>query len=89
MGAGSAAPGRAGRARMPAAPAAAAVSTVASMACPVRTIEYESCPKLVGARSTLTCLPLSTSFFSREETHELRTDSVRVIAIEPPQAGRP
>ena len=34
-------------------------------------------------------LPRSHSFFSREESHELRTDSVVVVAIEPPAAGRP
>jgi hypothetical protein len=34
-------------------------------------------------------LPLSASFFSREETHELQTDSTVVVAMEPPVAGRP
>lgn len=34
-------------------------------------------------------LPLSASFFSREETHELQTDSTVIVAIEPPQQGRP
>jgi tetratricopeptide (TPR) repeat protein len=34
-------------------------------------------------------LPLSTSFFSREESFELRTDSVHFVAVEPPAAGRP
>ncbi|MDB4905810.1 MAG: Aerotolerance-related protein BatD [Gemmatimonadetes bacterium] len=34
-------------------------------------------------------LPLSASFFSREETRELTTDSAVVIAIAPPVAGRP
>lgn len=34
-------------------------------------------------------LPVSISFFSREESHELRTDSVTIVAIEPPAAGRP
>ncbi len=34
-------------------------------------------------------LPLSASFFSREETHELETDSTILIAVEPPSAGRP
>ncbi|MES2180366.1 MAG: BatD family protein [Gemmatimonadota bacterium] len=34
-------------------------------------------------------LPLSTSFFSREETFELRTDSVRFVAIDVPVEGRP
>ncbi len=34
-------------------------------------------------------LPLSASFFSREETHELQTDSTVIIAVEPPQTGRP
>ena len=34
-------------------------------------------------------LPLSSSFFSREETHELQTDSTIIVAVEPPVAGRP
>ena len=34
-------------------------------------------------------LPLSSSFFSREETHELQTDSTILVALEPPAAGRP
>ncbi|HVX40902.1 MAG TPA: hypothetical protein VHB25_15135 [Gemmatimonadaceae bacterium] len=34
-------------------------------------------------------LPLSASFFSREETHELQTDSAVIVAVEPPQTGRP
>ena len=34
-------------------------------------------------------LPLSASFFSREETHELQTDSTIIVAVEPPAAGRP
>jgi hypothetical protein len=34
-------------------------------------------------------LPLSASFFSREETHELQTDSTIVVAVEPPATGRP
>ena len=34
-------------------------------------------------------LPLSTSFFAREESFELRTDSVRFVAIEVPLKGRP
>jgi len=34
-------------------------------------------------------LPLSSSFFSREESFELRTDSVFFGAVEPPLAGRP
>ncbi|HEY2026390.1 MAG TPA: BatD family protein, partial [Gemmatimonadaceae bacterium] len=34
-------------------------------------------------------LPLSTSFFSREESYELRTDSVRFTAVEAPADGRP
>jgi tetratricopeptide (TPR) repeat protein len=40
--------------------------------------------------ATLTySLPLSTSFFSREESFELRTDSARFVAVEPPAQGRP
>ena len=34
-------------------------------------------------------LPLSTSFFSREESFELRTDSVRFTALDVPVEGRP
>ncbi|MEO8563069.1 MAG: hypothetical protein ABI601_13385 [bacterium] len=34
-------------------------------------------------------LPLSSSFFSREESFEVRTDSVFFGAIEPPVSGRP
>jgi hypothetical protein len=34
-------------------------------------------------------LPVSTSFFSREESFELRTDSVRFRAVDPPAAERP
>ncbi len=34
-------------------------------------------------------LPLSTSFFSREESFELRTDSVRFVALDVPTEGRP
>jgi hypothetical protein len=34
-------------------------------------------------------LPLSSSFFSREESHELRTDSTVIVALDPPTRGRP
>lgn len=34
-------------------------------------------------------LPLTSSFFSREETHTLRTDTLVVVALEPPMEGRP
>jgi hypothetical protein len=34
-------------------------------------------------------LPLSASFFSREESHELQTDSTVIVAVEPPESGRP
>ena len=34
-------------------------------------------------------LPLTTSFFSREESFELRSDSVRFVAIDPPARDRP
>jgi len=37
----------------------------------------------------LYAMPLSYSFFSREESFELRSDSAVVVALEPPQAGRP
>ncbi len=50
---------------------------------------------LFGGRTTIApaaltySLPLSTSFFSREESFELRTDSVRFVAVDVPAAGRP
>lgn len=44
--------------------------------------------ELAPARLTYS-LPLSNSFFSREETHSARTGAVTVIAKEPPQVGRP
>jgi hypothetical protein len=34
-------------------------------------------------------LPLSASFFSREESHEIQTDSTVIVAIDPPTQGRP
>jgi hypothetical protein len=34
-------------------------------------------------------LPLSSSFFAREETYELRTDSVHFVAMDAPAAARP
>jgi tetratricopeptide (TPR) repeat protein len=34
-------------------------------------------------------MPLSYSFFSREESFELQSDSVSVVVIEPPAEGRP
>ena len=34
-------------------------------------------------------LPLTSSFFSREESFELRSDSVRFVAVEPPARDRP
>jgi hypothetical protein len=34
-------------------------------------------------------LALTPSFFSREESHELRTDSAVIVAVEPPLAFRP
>ncbi|MFL5577070.1 MAG: hypothetical protein ACJ79S_13990 [Gemmatimonadaceae bacterium] len=34
-------------------------------------------------------LPLSSSFFSREESHTVRSDSLVVVAVEPPATGRP
>jgi hypothetical protein len=37
----------------------------------------------------LYAMPLSYSFFSREESFELRSDSAVVIALDPPQSGRP
>ncbi|HYV96923.1 MAG TPA: hypothetical protein VE967_05675, partial [Gemmatimonadaceae bacterium] len=40
------------------------------------------------ARLTYT-MPLGASFFSREETHTLRSESVTIVAISPPASGRP
>ena len=34
-------------------------------------------------------LPLSASFFSREESHQLRSEVVPLVVVDPPQAGRP
>jgi hypothetical protein len=34
-------------------------------------------------------LPLTSSFFSREESFELRSDSVRFVAVDPPARDRP
>ncbi|WP_275836088.1 hypothetical protein, partial [Roseisolibacter sp. H3M3-2] len=34
-------------------------------------------------------LPLTSGFFSREESFSARSESVRLVAIEPPAAGRP
>ena len=34
-------------------------------------------------------LPLGSSFFSREESHTLRSDVVTLVAVDPPAAGRP
>jgi hypothetical protein len=34
-------------------------------------------------------LPLSNSFFSREETHSEHTDVLQLVARDPPEAGRP
>ncbi|MGQ0715133.1 MAG: hypothetical protein ACT4PJ_15640 [Gemmatimonadaceae bacterium] len=34
-------------------------------------------------------LPLTPSFFSRDESYEARSDSIVVVAVEPPVAGRP
>lgn len=34
-------------------------------------------------------LPLSASFFSREESHQLRSETVPLVVVEPPEAGRP
>jgi hypothetical protein len=43
----------------------------------------------IAPASLTYALPVSTSFFSREETFELHTDSVRIRAVEPPAEGRP
>jgi hypothetical protein len=34
-------------------------------------------------------LPLSASFFSREESHQLKSEIVPLVVVDPPQAGRP
>lgn len=34
-------------------------------------------------------LPLTPSFFSRDESYEARSDSIVVVAVDPPLAGRP
>ena len=34
-------------------------------------------------------LPLSSSFFSRSESFTMRSESLAVVAVEPPEAGRP
>ena len=40
--------------------------------------------------ATLTySLPLSSSFFAREENHEVHTEPVQLTAVEPPASGRP
>ena len=43
---------------------------------------------LAPARLTYS-LPLSNTFFSREETHSARTTSLSIVAKEPPAGGRP
>jgi len=43
----------------------------------------------IAPASLTYALPVSTSFFSREESFELRTDSVHFVAVDPPSAGRP
>lgn len=44
--------------------------------------------EIAAARLTY-ALPLSSSFFSREESHSARTSSFTIIAKEPPADGRP
>jgi hypothetical protein len=44
---------------------------------------------IVPSARLVYAVPLSFSFFSREESFELRSDSATVVAIEPPLAGRP
>jgi hypothetical protein len=34
-------------------------------------------------------LPLSSSFFSREESHQLRSETVPLVVVDPPQSGKP
>jgi hypothetical protein len=34
-------------------------------------------------------LPLSASFFSREESHQLKSEVVPLVVVDPPEAGRP
>jgi hypothetical protein len=46
--------------------------------------------RIVIPPATLTySLPLSASFFSREESFELHSDSVQFVAVDPPARGRP
>ncbi len=44
--------------------------------------------EIAAARLTY-ALPLSSSFFSREESHSARTASFTIIARDPPEAGKP
>lgn len=46
-------------------------------------------PTTIAPAALTYSLPLSTSFFSREENFELRTDSVRFSAVDVPVDGRP
>jgi hypothetical protein len=34
-------------------------------------------------------LPLSASFFSREESHQLKSETVPLVVVDPPESGRP
>jgi tetratricopeptide (TPR) repeat protein len=34
-------------------------------------------------------LPLSASFFSREESHQLKSETIPLVVVDPPEAGRP
>ena len=43
----------------------------------------------IGAAQLSYAMPQSPSFFSREEERTLRADPLMLVAIEPPQAGRP
>jgi hypothetical protein len=45
-------------------------------------------PALIPPAVLTYSLPLSTSFFSREESYEMRTEGVRFVAMEPPTTGR-
>lgn len=44
---------------------------------------------VIPAASLTYALPLSLSFFSREENHTLAAESLAVVALAPPAAGRP
>jgi hypothetical protein len=44
---------------------------------------------VIGPAQLVYSMKLSASYWSREESHELVTDSTILVAVEPPNAGRP